>query len=276
MPSLPEIQRTVWRLIRAPEGVAPALAAMAAAGEPLAGGLESLVLGDERMSAVERLEVYANMYFFRILDVLKEDYPALLAAVGDAAFHDLVTAYLIEHPSTHPSIRWVGRHLPSFLARRALGRERPWLADLARLEWAILDAFDSPDAAPLGADRLAALCSEEWPGARFRFTPSLAVLECGWPVDRLWDDAVHGRELQTPPARPTSVRVWRQELRVFQRALDAAEAAALRAALRGDDFAAVCEALADVAGDDAPERAAAILARWFADELVIGVERAGP
>ena len=108
-----------------------------------------MVVGDERLSAVERLDVYARMYFVRIHDVLRDEYARTAAALGGEAFHDLVTDYLQACPPAHPSLREAGARLPAFVAGHALAADRPWLAELARLERARLEVFDGPDAAPL-------------------------------------------------------------------------------------------------------------------------------
>ena len=42
-----------------------------------------MIAGDARLDAVQRLDIYANMYFFRLLDILRGDYGAVVAAVGD-------------------------------------------------------------------------------------------------------------------------------------------------------------------------------------------------
>ena len=143
MPTLADTQQLLWRLIAAPEGVAAALAADSDRGGTLTAALQCTVRGDARLSAVERLDIYANMYFFRILDVLKEDYPATCALLGDVAFHNIVTDYLLSHAPTHFSIREAGRHLPAVLAAHAAASIHPSAADLARFERALNDAFDA-------------------------------------------------------------------------------------------------------------------------------------
>lgn len=273
MTSLRETQKILWQLITAPEGVAKGLAELEDPSRVLPEGLEGLVRSDERLSAVERLDVYANMYFFRILDCLKEDFPAVRATVGETHFHNLVTGYLIDHPSTHPSLRWAGRHLPAFLDANDLGRERPWLSDLARLEWAILDAFDAPDAEPLAPERLEALPPERWAEARIRLSPSLRIVAVASRVDTVWATAMKGGEVADPAAEATAIRVWRRDLRVLHRAVDAPEAAALGAVVAGEDFANVCAAVAALTSlEAAPLAATEILQRWFADGLVVGLD----
>src|ERR1700730_3510359 len=62
---LKQLQSLLYRLITAPSGVAEGLAAERELG---AGGLDAIVLGDDRLSSEARVDIYANMYFYRILD----------------------------------------------------------------------------------------------------------------------------------------------------------------------------------------------------------------
>jgi hypothetical protein len=268
MPTLAETQQLFWKLITAPEGVASGLAALSPSERGFA---DALVRADARLSAVERLDIYADMYFYRIRDCLQEDFAAVHAVIGAAAFHNLITDYLLAHPSMHFSLRYVGRHLPAFVTSHRFGTQWPYLADLALLEWTILEAFDAPDAQPLDIAALQAVPEECWPELRFTLTPSLHVLEVGWPVHEIWRQAQAGEQPLEPEPAATCLRVWRQNLRVFHRPVHAAEAVALTAIRRGATFGAVCESIAAVVGEnEGAERAAALLQEWLADELLSG------
>jgi hypothetical protein len=87
-PSLVDVQSLLLRLITAPNGVEEGLS-----GERHLppGGIGAMIGGDSRFSAAERIEIYANMYFYRLLDAIKEDFPASLKILGDSEFHNLVT-----------------------------------------------------------------------------------------------------------------------------------------------------------------------------------------
>ena len=113
---LKELESLLYRLITAPSGVAEGLAAE---HDLSAGGLDAIVLGDDRLSSEARVDIYANMYFYRILDALKEDFPATLAVLGDENFHNLVTGYILEYPPTDPSITHSGGHLAAYLRDQA-------------------------------------------------------------------------------------------------------------------------------------------------------------
>ena len=273
---LGEIQRRIRHLIAAPSGVAPALAD---AGDPEGRDLEGLVRGDARLSAVGRLEIYANAYFYRILEGLREDFPTLARALGEAWFNDLVAAYLVACPPRHPSLRFAGDRLAAFLSDDSAGdpfRSRfPWAADLARLEWALLDAFDAPDAATVDRESLAATPQNAWEGLVFRFQPPLQLLELDWPVRALRSalDREKGLDLDSLARRAIRVVVWRADDRVFHRELDPDEASLLESALRGETFGNQCARLADRVGDDrAPGLAVEWIARWLADDWLSHVD----
>src|SRR6185369_12656622 len=100
MLALPELQRAFWRAITAGKS-APELLGAVASTVPL--------------GAQARLDVYATMYAARIVEVLQEDFPKLAALAGDEGFAALVRDYVGRHPSTEPSIGWIGASLPAFL-----------------------------------------------------------------------------------------------------------------------------------------------------------------
>jgi len=227
------------------------------------------VAGDERLSAVERLAVYANMYFYRLREALAEDFAAVCAVVGKGNFHNLTTDYLMAHPPSHFSLRYAGQHLPAFLLRHPLSRRWPFLADLAQLEWAILDAFDAADAPVLAPTILAAVPPESWAALRFQLTPSLRLLQMDWPADEVWKQVQREGTPAAPARAAVSVRVWRQDFRVYHRRIDAAERAALAAILTGASFAEVCEKITTC--DLGAERVSALLQAWLDDGLLSGV-----
>ena len=153
-PDLQESQTLFWRLLTAPEGVARGCETLLREGVLRDRELGFFLRPGEQLSPTERLDVYADMYFYRLKDCLAEDYPNLAAWIGPERFHNLVTDYLLAHPSRHPSLRELGRALPVFLESQPLPARFAWAPDLARLEWARLDVFDDADAAPLTREAL--------------------------------------------------------------------------------------------------------------------------
>ena len=262
-----------WRLISAPEGVAAGLAALRDPDPRLPSGIDGWIRGDERAGAVERLDIYASMYFFRLFDCLAEDFPALHSVLGHETFHHVARDYLAAHPSRHPSLRALGAALGDFLERKPLHGQPPYLADLARFEWLLLEAFDAADRTPQPSERLKTLPAEEWPLLRLELSPSLQVLDAAAPVHEVWTAATDGREIPSIAMRRTVLRVWRHDQRVFHRVIDDIERTALQSIERREGFAATCEAVARLVGEErATLELVRALDRWLDDGLVVGFD----
>ncbi len=277
--ALRDAQQSIARWIRAPEGVAAALAEEDAASgtEPFDTAtrrLGDLIRADATLDATGRLEIYANAYFHRILGVLSEDFPALRGALGVDAFHDLVTSYLLVEPSRHPSLRYVGMRLPSFIsshdAASGIRARSPWAADLAAFEWARVDVFDARDGPVLRREGLAALAPEEFGWLVLRRGPWTQMRCFEYRVDRLWKMATRGDPFAIEDTtHSTRVLVWRKHETVSHRRIEPLEEAALRLSSPGIRFAALCEWAAGEVGDsEAPRQAATWLEQWVADGLL--------
>src|ERR1700757_2926569 len=70
---------------------------------------------NDRLTSLERLEIYSRSYWFRILDSLYDDFPGLRAVLGERAFHRLSRAYLAECPSRSFTLRNLGSRLSDWL-----------------------------------------------------------------------------------------------------------------------------------------------------------------
>lgn len=248
-PSLRELQALFWR-------------ALDGSVEP---DLEHAVCSTPSFAAADRLGIYAGMYFGRLRDVLADDFQQTAGALGDGRFAETVRAYLAEHPSEHPSVRHLGRPFAAFLAARPVSGAPPWAPDLARLEWARVEVFDAPDAAPIGLADLGRVPAADWPSLRLRPIPALEVVESDWPLDQIWRDGA------ADARRHSALRVWRQEGAVYHCAMDAVEHEAMAGLRSGATFGEICEALGHLEPEQAAAEAGALLARWLDDGLIAGL-----
>ncbi len=231
---------------------------------------------DRGISPEQRLGVYRHGYFARIHDVLRDDYGALHALLGDAAFHDLAKLYLMAHPPQSHSLRDVGASLPQFLAgpvAEPFTARWPFAPDLATLEWALVEVFDAPDSDLLDREALAALPPAGWAALVLELVAAHRTLALDWPVHRLrkaWSN-----EQPIPEFEPlaTKVLVHRHREQVFVRSLGELEARVLAWLRDGFDFAAICGRAADEHGDaGSPSDVLALLERWLADGLLAAGE----
>jgi hypothetical protein len=265
---LAEVQARFYELVTARASVA---ATVAAPPEPRRGGqaLEEVVVGDARLPAIARLEIYADMYFARLHDVLADEYARTAAALGGAAFHALVTDYLDACRPTDPSMRELGARLPAFLAKHAAA-ERPWLPDVARLERTRLELVDAPDADVLTLESLRAQPAATFGALRLRPVPAHALLAVRHDVAPLWRSGALGEARVVPAATAAALLVWRRGLEILHRPADDEEADWLR---RLDasivTFEELCAALARGRTDEAAaQRAFELVGRWASDGLL--------
>jgi hypothetical protein len=242
------------------------LAAIAGDGAAEA-GLVGIIHSRGGLSTAMRVSIYADMYRTRLLDALREDFPRLRAIVGDTAFAAAAGRYFASRPSTHPSLRYLGEGFADHLGTESL--PRPFLPDLARLEWARVEVFDAADPEPLRLADLAALPAAEWPALRLRPIAACRLVTAAWPVHEIWSAAGEGRADVEFAALPSTIRVWREGWEVSHAAMGQTEQDAFRLLQQGAPFATLCAAV-EVGRDTeaAAREAGALLMRWLEDGLL--------
>ncbi len=152
-------------------------------GRPMRDVAAGFIKPNDRLSSVERLEIYNRQYWFRLKDCFYDDYPGLRAVLGDRRFERLTCAYLERYPSKSFTLRNLGRRLIAFLKA-----EPKWIVpqnrlclELARLEWAHIEAFDNEALPPLEIESLA---GKDPARIRLRLQPHLSLLRLHYELDR--------------------------------------------------------------------------------------------
>ncbi len=235
----------------------------------------ALLAGTPALDATARVRIYADMFIWRQIDALRDDFPKLALLLGDGPFYAMAEAYLKTHPSRHASLSELGRELPAFLHAWSGEGARADLADLASLEWARAKVFEEANVEPAPPEQLRAIGADELPQVRLRFVPALRVLELRHDLQPLWQALEEG----APPGPPTphhqSVAIWRKGFDVMHAPIDDHEAQALTQARSGQPLGVVCEAFAD--RPDAVETAFRAISSWFAEGWIrAGVAASSP
>ncbi len=181
--NLLEMQRRMAEDVMRPLTLDFAMQSETASGQSMGEIAASYIKPNDRLNSFERLEIYNRQYWFRVIAAVAEDFPALQAVLGEPRFDRLVLAYLREHPSTSFTLRNLGGKLPQWLARNpSFAPRRHSLAlDVARLEWAYVEAFDGASERPLSTADLGELSND----SRLALQPHLQLLELRYPVDEL-------------------------------------------------------------------------------------------
>ena len=254
--SLHEVQRLFWDSI-----------AVRPCQDSIAPGFIRLIGGTDDSDRKTRICVYADAYYLRLRDVLREDFPQVAAILGPEQFDEVVRDYIEAFPSEHPSVRHLGRALAEFFRRR---NDMPTcLADLAELEWARVEVFDAPDAECVTIDDLVSIPVGSWPTICFAAIPAMRTVLAQYPVHQLWSGS---KSLEVSPAE-TRLRVWRaSDCWILHAPMDVREIAGIQKMISGEPFAAICETFADLPELEAAQEATALLARWIEDGIIARID----
>jgi hypothetical protein len=280
VPSLDVLERWMQAVVTHPGGAASGMRARAAR-RLLPGAARdpgAIVLPSKSLTAVERLDIYAYMYYARLVEILETEYPVTRRLLGPEAFGRAARDFVAANPSRSRTLNRLSAGFPAFLARRLpRGAAHGLAADVARIERAMEDVFDAPFAEPLTAAQFGAIGADEWNRVRLRANPALRLLALRHPANACMN-AVHGGK-RAPIRRPrrTFVIVYRRAFQVHRRDQAPAQWRLLAALVSGRTLAGAVRA--STRGRRLPAgRLAAVLGGWFrewaAAGLFTGIERA--
>lgn len=251
-------------------------------GTPASQVAATFIKPNDRLSSFERLQIYNQQYWWRLLGCFGEDFRGVRAVIGERKFDRLAVAYLKEHGSQSWSLRDLGQFLPAFLEQhRELTAPNDELAlDMARVEWARVVAFDGPSKPQIDPQRLGNADPEK---LHLGIQPYVTLIELRHPIDSLIkklresqvetgsaSNAVgetHRRKtklLRSKPApEPIHLAVHRADFSVYYKRLDREAFILLNALRDGQTLADACEqAFAETSNP--PEENAGKLRDWFA------------
>jgi len=205
--------------------------------------------------------IYREGYFARLVHVLRNDFGCVHHVLGDAAFTELATRYVVEHPSRHPNLNQLGREFPAFAKRQDRLEHRALVGELAVIERYVCEAFDAPEFTPLGADELAAVPADRWQHVGLVVNPSLHLCSFDYPANAFYESWRRDRSAEVPEPRRSWLAVFRSGERVQRRSLSRAGHGMLSELASG---APLAQALA--AADPAEP-----VAEWFQKSAAAGL-----
>src|SRR5262245_36678609 len=148
---------------------------------PLAGAIR-----EDGLRFDKRLQVYRNNTFISLTEALTATYPVVSALVGEKFFAAATKAHIAAQPPRAPRLAEYGAGFADFLAGFSPAQSLPYLPDVARLEWAINEAYHAPDDTGLTPQSLSSVPQEQLSALCFKLRVSARLLHAPYRVDRLW------------------------------------------------------------------------------------------
>jgi hypothetical protein len=225
-----------------------------------------------RINVAQRLTIYHHAYRARLIEVLQDVFERTWAYLGDEAFADIAEAYIAAHPPSDATLQDFGQSLPDWLRERF--PDDIDIAEVAMIDAMLRSAFEGADAVPLSLGDFAALTEKDWAQIGFAFNPTLRLVPIIHNAAGIWQ-ALENNETPPPAApleSPTSLLVWRKELRPHFITIGEIEANALQQMMNGESFAGACSTLDERFPDaNAGQVMGVALRRWIDDQLIIGL-----
>jgi hypothetical protein len=149
---------------------------------------------------------------------LQAAYPVVADMLGVESFASLARALWHAHPAQCGDIAQWGEALSEFVRQSPQLQDEPYVADVAKLEWALHCAAYAADA-QVDASSLALLASEDPAVLHLRLAAGWAVVASVWPIVHIWTAhrqgspslAQVGADIRSGLAQDAVV--WRQGLR---------------------------------------------------------------
>lgn len=220
-----------------------------------------VVSGPKGKAVTRRYAVYRNNVTVSLIDALAASFPATQRITGKDFFRAMARFHVRATPPDSPLLFEYGRDFPDFIERYEYAQPMPWLADVARIERAWLDAYHAADAEPLASEALASIPPEELAVTVLVPHPATRIARSRFPAVTIFaanrGDGPVGRIEAT---EPEDALITRPGLEVFVRHLPPGGAVFLSHLVSGEPLgAAAAAAFAESAGFDLSANIAGVL-----------------
>lgn len=177
-------------------------------------------------SAKDAFAVYRGSVYGSLTAALAAIYPVCRKLVGQRFFDAMADRFITTTRSQSPDLTDYGDNLADFIAAFAPAASLPYLADVARLEWAWHRAFNATDAPRLNVPALGEVDEAQREQIVFSLPEGSALVESAYPIHRIWEvnqDDFDGEASVELEEGGIKLLVWRQELDMQVDVIDAPE-----------------------------------------------------
>lgn len=201
------------------------------------------VAGPNGKAAGKRYNVYRNNVTVSLIDALAAVFPATQRITGVDFFRAMARFHVRATPPTSPLLFEYGRDFPDFIERYEYAQSMPWLADVARIERAWLDAYHAADREPLTPEALASIPPERLPNIVLKAHPATRIVRSRFPAVTVFAmNRGGGPVTRVETTEPEDALVTRPDLDVVVRQLPPGGAAFLTRLAAGEPLGAAATA----------------------------------
>jgi hypothetical protein len=208
-----------------------------------------VVAAPRNKAVAKRYSVYRNNVTVSLVNALAAVFPATLRITGSDFFRMMARVHVRTAPPTSPLLFEYGREFPAFIERYEYAGSMPWLADVARIERAWLDAYHAADAEPLSPAALAAISPDQLEGIVLAPHPATRIVRSRYSALTIFSaNRTNDPVARIDASEPEDALVTRPALDVVARRLPPGGAVFLDHLIAGEPFGVAVAAALDEHG----------------------------
>lgn len=135
----------------------------------------------------ERLQIYRNNIFSSLTRALLDTYPIIVELTGEDFSRQLMWDFILENPPQEACLSRYGGELAPFIESFSTAKNLPYLADIARLEWAMNESYYAPDDRSLVFSDLQNVPMAALADITLPLRSSSCLLKSNWPLSAIHD-----------------------------------------------------------------------------------------
>lgn len=194
-----------------------------------------------------RLQIYRNNVIGSLAVAMQLTYPLIVILTGESFAENVMRSFVRENPPREACLARYGEGFDEYIESYEPARGLPYLADVARLEWAMNESFYARDDSALDPSDLQNVPGSELADMALRLRSSVRLMESRWPLPAIREFCLQEKrdESQTLDLDQGSckVMVYRPFLSAEIELLDPAEYDFLKGVSEGSPLGDILESV---------------------------------
>lgn len=193
----------------------------------------------------KRFAIYRNNRNETLTNTLKNTYPVCLKLVGERFFNAMAKAYILNNASYSPTLDQYGNVYPSFIQTYEPVSALPYLADIAKLEWARMQISIGPDQNAINYAGFANINTQFATSMVFELPVNSILMQSDYPILDIWQlnqGDFCGNSRVDLSQGGVKLIIWRKDWELLMEAVSAPQWDLLTLIAQGMTLEAICQA----------------------------------
>lgn len=170
-------------------------------------------------SQKQLIQVYHNNYYVSLTEALVITYPGVIKLVGQEFFEFICRKFIKQYPHQSGDLTLFGENLSIYITDSPECAKLPYLADIAKLEWAFELAYHAKDVADQDLSLLETTEPAAYSQLKFTLNPSCFIVESNYPIFDIWQfDGDSELDINT---NGQNILIWKQDFEVLTEIVEA-------------------------------------------------------